>query len=213
MPEFLTIQPPNYLHSFLQGNPIFVVYRRFLLDDLIKVYDLIEEILTSKNLHHLVSFAKTVVKEMVQNAVKATQKRVFFEMQGLDIQKEYQKGMELFPEFLQNNKNIPLPENYQFSAEIRIEHLDGHIWIYVKNPGEITEVEKQNIQHMLERGKKLNSVAELLESETKQKEGGGIGLSMIIVLSKSLGLPFPLSYTSKNGFTEFCLKLPIENKR
>lgn len=211
MPNSLKIEPDSYLSAFSQGKQVKITYKRFHLENLLRLYDIIEELLVSKKQQRFVSFTKTVVKEMVQNAVKATQKRFFFEKQGLDIQKEYQKGMEFFSDFLQENKNIELPEGYRFTAEIKIESSTDNLFIFVRNHGEMTQFENQIVQQMFQRGRTLNSVAELLENEVKHKEGGGIGISMIIVLSKSLGIPFPLSYTCSGGFTEFCLKLPIEN--
>jgi hypothetical protein len=208
MTATLIIDPDTYLTSLQEGKSVRITYKRFLMEDLLKVYDIIEEWLVLKNQHKLVSFTKTVVKEMVQNAVKATQKRYFFQKQGLDIQKDYVKGMEFFSEFMQENKNNELPPNFLFTAQLTLESIDGFLYVLVRNHGEMTEVENHNVQQMFQRGKRLNSVAELLEDEVKHKEGGGIGLSMIIVLSKSLGLPFPLSYTCSGGFTEFCLKLP-----
>lgn len=205
----IEVQPEAYLEKFKENQEIFIIYKSLVLEDLIPVYEIIENLLKSQKLDRFIAFTKTAAKELIQNAIKATQKRYFFQVQGLDIAKDYTKGMENFSEFLQQSKYISLPDNFQFAAKIILSTDSNFFLMKVINQGKLVEQEKKAIENMFERGKRIHSVAELLEDEVKQKEGGGIGLSMIIVLSKSLNIPFPLSYSSQNGLTEFCLKLPV----
>ncbi len=206
----ILIEPIDYLSAFQKGESVTIQYRRFQLDDLIKVYDLVGELLISKNLQTYLPYAKTALKEMVQNAVKATQKRAYFQKNGWDIQKDYQSGMKHFSEYMQESKNTPLPEGILFSAEIRFVQSTEKLDIVVRNYGEITEQEKKNLELMFARGSRMNSVQELLENEVKQKEGGGLGISMILVLGKSLNIQNPLRFQTQSGFTEFFLTLPIK---
>ncbi len=205
----IEIQPEPYFEHFQKGEKIQIFYKSFLLEDLVPVYDIIEKLLRFQNLDKFVAYVKTVTKELIQNAFKATQKRYYFHRESLDLQKDYEKGMEGFKEFLQENKYMPLPEIFDFSARISIHLESSYFFLCVANQGELLEIERVSINSMLERGKEINSVAELLENEVRHKEGGGIGLSMIVVLGKALNLPFPLSYKSENGLTEFCLQIPV----
>lgn len=207
----IEIQPESYLEHFKKGGLVSILCKSFVLEDLIPVYNIIETLLCSKKLDKFVAYSKTVVKELTQNALKATQKRYFFHIKSLNIQTDYEKGMQGFKEFLQENKYMPLPDIFDFAARIQVFIQSDRFLICVANQGELVEFERKAIENMIERGKKINSVAELLENEVKHKEGGGLGLSMIVVLGKSLNLSFPLHYKSENGFTEFCLHLPLES--
>jgi hypothetical protein len=204
------IEPIDYLNAFQKGESVTIQYRRLHLDDLFKVYNLVDELLISKNLQSYLPYAKTALKEMVQNAVKATQKRVYFQKNGWDIQKDYQIGMKHFSEYMQDSKNMPLPDGILFSAEIQFIHKAENLDILVRNYGEMTEQEKKNLEYMFARGSRMKSVQELLENEVKQKEGGGLGISMILVLGKSLKIANPLRFQTQSGFTEFFLTLPTK---
>lgn len=207
----IEIQPEPYLEHFEKGEVISIFYKSFALDDLAPIFEIIEHLLRLKKLDKFVAYSKTVTRELVQNALKATQKRYYFHKESLDIHKDYEKGMETFADFFQANKHMPLPEMFDFSAKLKIHLQSNNFVVCVENYGELVELERRAIENMIERGKTVNSVAELLENEVKHKEGGGIGLSMIVVLGKSLKIPFPLRYKSENGFTEFCLHLPLES--
>ena len=63
---------------------------------------------------------------------------------------------------------------------------------------------------MIERGKINSQISDLLGDEVRQREGGGLGLSMIIVLMKNLNIPINnLFFTLKGGHTHFRLKVPL----
>lgn len=207
----IDIYPEAFFESFQNHQEISIVYKSFLLEDLIPVYEVIENLLKVKKLERFSAYTKTSAKELIQNAIKATQKRYFFQIQGLDIKKDYIKGMEKFSDFLQESKYIPLPESFQFSAKIIFSADSKFFQMRVINQGELVEEERKAIENMFERGRRIKTVAELLDDEVKHKEGGGIGLSMILVLGKSLNVFSPLEYKSENGLTEFCLKLPMQS--
>ncbi|MCB1179831.1 MAG: hypothetical protein KDK36_19800 [Leptospiraceae bacterium] len=207
----ILIEPKSYLSAFENGENVQIQYKRFQLEDLIRVYDIVGELLLKAKLDSFIPFVKTSLKELVQNAVKATQKRIYFQKSGLDISKNYEEGMVNFSEFLQSNKNMPIPDGILFSAEIRFEQMKDSLRIVVKNYGEVTSEERKSLELMFSRGKTMHSVQELLENEVKQKEGGGLGISMIIVLGRSLKINDPLKFESKNGFTEFVLTIPVNS--
>lgn len=205
----IEIYPEAFLESFQNNHEVTIFYKSLILEDLFPVYEVLENLLKIKKLDRFVAYAKTAAKELIQNAIKATQKRYYFQSRGLNIQKDYAKGMENFSDFLQESKYTPLSENFHFAAKIVLSSDDNNFQMRVINHGELVEEERKAIENMLERGRRIKTVAELLDDEVKHKEGGGIGLSMILVLGKSLNVLSPLEYKSENGFTEFCLKLPM----
>ncbi|HMV43010.1 MAG TPA: hypothetical protein PK079_11095 [Leptospiraceae bacterium] len=176
-----------------------------------QVRKITETILEERNLNKFFAFASTVIKEFLQNGAKATQKRIFFKNHGLDIDKNHKQGIEKFKESMSNGDihNHQLIDGIDFLVELRLQELDKGVLISVRNHGEMNENEIKNVNFMIDRGRRTNEVSDLLSDETSNKEGGGLGLSMIVILMKKLGLtPDCLYYEVKNSFTSFNVKIP-----
>ena len=97
-----------------------------------------------------------------------------------------------------------------FLVELNFQEVDKkYFLITVRNHGEMNSSEIKNVNFMIERGRRTNEVSDLLSDETSNKEGGGLGLSMIVILMKKLGLtPDCLYYEVKDSFTTFNVKIP-----
>lgn len=207
------VEPSNYRDAFLKGNKVRFAYKSYKSSDLEEIYSISRELLHYRHVEDLYSFVKTALKELVQNAVKATQKRVFFIANNIDFFTNYDKGLIKFKEALANSlvQNYSLPDSVEFTAEVIFKNEPTYILLTVRNMGELHKHEKENITVMLERGKFYSQVSDLLTEETKHKEGGGLGLSMIVILMKNLNIPLDnLYFESKEGFTVFTLKIPCE---
>lgn len=207
----ILVDPPEYLAAFDHGEPVKILLKRFSFDQLGEIYFVLGQLLISRKLISYQPFMQTAMKELVQNAIKATRKRMFYKKIGLDIIKDHEKGLDRFRESFSET----MPEDFEISgdilytAEVSFFSLEkGNVLITVKNYGEMTKEERTNVDFMIERGNKFSHVSDILTDEVKTREGGGLGLSMIIILLKNAKLPADsLYYESKDGFTTFYLKL------
>lgn len=201
----------DYVRMFRAGKPVVIQFQKLAPTEMENVRKMTEMLLEEKNLNKFFAFASTVIKEFLQNGVKATQKRIFFKNHGFDIDKNHKMDVEKFKESISNGDihNHQLIDGIDFMVELKIQEYENGLLISVRNHGEMNENEIKNVNFMIDRGRKTNEVSDLLSDETSNKEGGGLGLSMIVILMKKLGLtPDCLFYEVKNSFTSFNVKIP-----
>jgi hypothetical protein len=206
------IESAEFLRSFHSGQPIKFRFQQVSPIEMEHVRRVTEILLQENKLTHFFAFAHTVIKEFLQNGVKATQKRIFFKNNGLDIDKNHKQAIEQFKESMSNGDihTHLLSEGMEFLVELSFQEIDQkNIRITVRNHGEMNASEIKNVNFMIDRGRKTNEVSDLLSDETSNKEGGGLGLSMIVILMKKLGLtPDCLYYEVKDSFTSFNVRIP-----
>jgi hypothetical protein len=208
--EFINIYPKSYIDSFSKGHEVMIRLRSFDFGYLAEINSIAEKILIDQNLTIYMEYLKTALKEMVQNSIKATQKRVFFESNGWNLEDQNQDQMEEFKLYFQKGKANLFPKLLPYTSEIFFQKIKNYFFITVRNLGTITKNENLILTHMFERGWRMDSVPDLLEEENHHKEGGGLGISMIIVIGKKFYSNNDLlTFMSIDGVTEFCLKLPI----
>ncbi|MBP7283549.1 MAG: hypothetical protein KBA66_18330 [Leptospiraceae bacterium] len=206
------IESPEFMKLFLSGDPVRIRFMQVTPLEMDYVRKITEKLLTEKNLTQFFAFAHTVIKEFLQNGVKATQKRIYFKNNGLDIDQNHHQAVEQFKESISNG-NISshvFTDGMDFLVELSFQEIDKkNILISVRNHGEMNAGEIKNVNFMIDRGRRTSEVSDLLSDETSNKEGGGLGLSMIVILMKKLGLtPDCLYYEVKNSFTSFNIRIP-----
>ncbi|MDX1960197.1 MAG: hypothetical protein SFU98_16630 [Leptospiraceae bacterium] len=210
MRKAFIVQPETPLQSFMKGETIQIYYKVFHFEGLDEIYKLGSNCLDLIGLTKYYQTLQIAMKELVQNAVKATLKRHYFQIQKLNIDTDYQKGMDEFRDFLEKSKDIPFPLNLEYSAKIEIVKTNEIFTLRVITPYAMLPREEQIVNQMIERGKTLGSVSELFDDDTRLREGGGLGLSMILILGKTFYPPEKLlTYKIEAGKTEFCLNFPI----
>ena len=209
---FRSIDSPEFIKLFLSGEPIRIKFKQATPIEMDYVRKVTEKLLTTKNLTQFFAFTHTVIKEFMQNGVKATQKRIYFKNNGLDIDMNHQHAVEQFKESISNgniNSHV-LTDGLDFLVELCFQEIEKKsILISVKNHGEMNSGEIKNVNFMIDRGRRTSEVSDLLSDDTSNKEGGGLGLSMIVILMKKLGLtPDCLYYEIKDSFTSFNIRIP-----
>jgi hypothetical protein len=212
----LNIEASEFLGLFHSGQTVRIPFQQVTPIEMDYVRKLTETLLQEKKLTQFYAFTHTVIKEFLQNGVKATQKRIYFKNNGLDIDKNHKHAIEQFKESISNG-NIHshlLTDDMEFIVELSFREVDNKsILISVRNHGEMNAGEIKNVNFMIERGRRTNEVSDLLSDETSNKEGGGLGLSMIVILMKKLGLtPDCLYYEVKDSFTCFNIRIPYSAK-
>jgi hypothetical protein len=132
------------------------------------------------------------IQELVVNAKKANTKRVYFVDRGLDLndQEDYERGMATFKDDTLNNINYYLDLQRRQGLYIKlILHLKGNIiTIEVRNNSTITSGELERIQRRLAKAREFEDVEEALIQMLDDSEGSGLGLVMLVIMLKRLGL-------------------------
>ncbi|MCL1815314.1 MAG: hypothetical protein FWG27_05800 [Treponema sp.] len=132
------------------------------------------------------------IQELVVNAKKANTKRVYFIDQGLDLnnQKDYKQGMITFKDDTLNNINYYLELQRQQGLYIKLVlHLkDNSIFIEVRNNATITVTELDRIRKRLIKAREYEDMEEAIINMLDDSEGAGLGLVMLVIMLKKLGL-------------------------
>ena len=132
------------------------------------------------------------IQELVVNAKKANTKRVYFIDRGLDLNDhdDYSQGMASFKDDTLNNINYYLELQRQQGLYIKlILHLkNNRITIEVRNNSTITLGEFHRIKQRLTKAKEYDDMEEALIHMLDDSEGAGLGLVMLVIMLKKLGM-------------------------
>jgi hypothetical protein len=132
------------------------------------------------------------IQELVVNAKKANTKRVYFIDRGLDLndQNDYRQGMSTFKDDTLNNINYYLDLQRQQGLYIKLvlQLKNNIITIEVRNNSTITSAELARIQKRLIKAREYEDMEEALIQMLDDTEGAGLGLVMLVIMLKKLGL-------------------------
>lgn len=137
----------------------------------------------------LLDMTYTITKELAINGIKANQKRIFFEDNGLDIlsQEEYARGMVHFRREFSDQMN----ESYGKKAlekgiyvKITLTYAADGLCLEVENNTPIAPIEERRMREKMKRAMGYNDIAEFYMDNMDNTEGAGLGLALIIILLK-----------------------------
>ncbi len=127
------------------------------------------------------------VMELINNAVKANLKRIFFKERGylLDDPKSYQEGLEAFRAAFQEMKNR------QFSSRLKRNRLHVSVLISLDHTGILLEVtnnsrllqeEYDRINEKLDTFARVDDIVDFYKEAQEEIEGKGLGILLILYL-------------------------------
>ena len=149
----------------------------------------IEIILQKYNKEDLLDMVYTITKELAINGVKANQKRLFFEEQGLDIHSldDYEKGIVLFKrEFSEemNEKYGRLGKHKGIYLKIFLTFDENGLCVEVENNTPVNSVEEKRLREKMKKSMLYNDIAEFYMDNMDNTEGAGLGIALIMILLK-----------------------------
>jgi len=188
----LVIDETKIKNVVLSGLPLTIT--TFTLPREIEVY--IEEILAfflkytgKENLKDYIVYG---VLELAANAKKANTKRVYFTECGLDISNDndYMKGMEKFKESTLENIShfLQLQKDNGLYIKLILQLKENIIQIEIRNNTVAVSTELNRIQDRLARSRQYNNVGEVFSQVIDDSEGAGLGLIILILMLKKIGL-------------------------
>ncbi len=174
------------------GIPLVLTTYTFPRDIEAYVDEVIKVFLTELNQKQMIETLSYCMKELANNAKKANTKRVYFEEKKLDLHnpEEYRKGMEAFKtDTLTNQKHyMELQKNKGFYIKIILQATSNKVKLEIRNKAELAVDEYKRIHDKITRASQFDSLEQGLASMLDESEGAGLGLIMMILMLKKIGL-------------------------
>lgn len=154
---------------------------------------LITEILKKYNKEKFTEMLYTIVKELAINAIKANQKRVFFEDHNLDILKEndYREGIILFKQSFSDNMSETYGQKCLENGiyvQIVFHFEDSGMYVEVTNNTPVIKAEEVRMRENMKKAMTYNDIAEFYMDNMDNTEGAGLGIALIMILMKNENL-------------------------
>ncbi|WP_078125636.1 histidine kinase [Leptospira alexanderi] len=154
------------------------------------VLKIITEILTKVGQTRYIEMLYTITKEMSINGIKANQKRVFFEDEGLDIRnpEHYEKGIAAFKAKFSEK----MVDEYGkrclargISIKLNIIYTNEGLVVEVTNNTPVIQEEEKRMREKMKKAMSYNDIAEFYMDNMDNTEGAGLGIALIMILLKS----------------------------
>jgi hypothetical protein len=132
------------------------------------------------------------VQELVVNAKKANTKRIYFIERGLDLSSadDYDLGMETFKDDTLNNISyyLKLQQQYGLYVKLILQLKNNIIIIEVRNNSMIADEELERVRNRIRIARSCNDIDEAITQLLDDSEGAGLGLAILVLMLKKLGL-------------------------
>lgn len=176
--------------------------------------DILQLILEEIGKEDLFEYLRYCLKELLINAKRANEKRIFFEEKKLDIYdpKDYEKGMKDFKNELLSNieyyTNLHKEKGFHIQISLKVE--DDFFILSIINNSEILDDELDRARNRMDQARKFTSIEEAFETTHFSNEGAGLGIIILILMLRKLGLTRD-SFTiyKKKGETITSLMIPL----
>lgn len=155
------------------------------------------------------------VHELANNAKKANTKRVYFAEKGLDIDNEsqYWIGMRNFRDETVRRITYYLERLKESNLYIKVQFkLNGDtMMIAVRNNIRLTRVEREKMEEKIARSRLYDNMADAYASIEDSSEGAGLGIVMMIIMMRNLGLSDNIiRFFTNEKETWVLLSIPVE---
>jgi HD-like signal output (HDOD) protein len=153
------------------------------------------------------------MREVMANAQKANAKRLYFAISGLNIAKpdDYKKGMERFKvDFMYNPAEMSdILMKSDFAVNVDCGITDDEISIGITNNAAVLPREMERIRFRMMKAKAYNNLMEAYEDIQDETEGAGLGIALVMVTLKNIGIDQSLFRIESNEHsTTVALTIP-----
>lgn len=158
------------------------------------------------------------VRELTTNAKKANTKRAFFLENQIDIHdaSAYRAGMQRFKRETLENIHYWLQQQEKAGLYIRVTFCiaGGEFLLEVANNTRMTETEHRRVYDRIIRSRGFHTMAEAMAEVLDDSEGAGLGIAILVLMLKKLGLPeTAFDITVEDGETVARIRIPMHPKR
>lgn len=188
------IKPDDYQKTLIAEENFFIQFQRFTQDVDSQIIKIIHRVLEHYDLLFHKDTIISIVKELINNAVKANLKRLHFETSGLNINdsNSYRQGMETFKDTVfQSNESdmIKSLQGSKYMVRVSFSSANDMLSISVINNNPILESELNKIRSRVSKAYKYQDITEAFTDVLDDSEGAGLGLIMALMLLKNSGFP------------------------
>ena len=199
------------IHS---GVPLSITTYTLPHDMEIYMSEILTAFLQELGQEHMIQYLVYCQNELITNAKKANTKRVYFKEKGLDITNEddYNRGMENFKaDTLENISHyLDLQKKAGLYVNLLLQVRNNKIKMEVHNNSNLTVFEYKRIHDKLARAEMFDSVEDALFQLLDNSEGAGLGLVIMILMLKKIGMEANCFQTlCENGETITRIILPL----
>lgn len=157
-----------------------------------KIRESFEQLEKELKIDGLGTVITTAMLELVENAVKANLKRVYFARNGFDLDdsESYRQGMKAFVASygqLHGEDFRTALENLDLIVTVDIDRTGQRLIVYVENNTLLLTREEKRIRNQLSAAMKMDKLVDFYMHYGDESEGSGLGLAMIVFLIRSLG--------------------------
>lgn len=162
----------------------------------------------------------TCVMELLNNALKANYKRIYFENLNpstIADDLDYDLTLKLFKHELNRrdeNVLIKMAMEKNIKAEVVFQLLDNILKVNVINPGSIIAEEYHEILQKIDDCRDSQTLSDyfLTNSNKGRNEGAGLGLVLLMMVLRGLGIEDNFSINSNSEYTNATIIIPIDDK-
>ncbi len=193
------LNPPDYKETIKKSEDFYLQFPLLTPAVDALLIKIINRYLQRFDIQYIKDSVINITKELINNAIKANMKRIYFKLQELDINMtdDYRNGMETFKEDVYSGDDSELKERLKKSnlvVRVSFNLSESHLHINVINNIPILESELKKIQSRINKAYSYTHISDAFEDVLDDSEGAGLGLIMSMMLLKNLGMP-------KNSFT------------
>lgn len=179
---------------------------------------ILEEILRRYGCRDLLNPVFTCVMELLNNALKANYKSIYFEnykpknRAALD----YPTALQLFKLEVSRKEHIlqKMALEKHMAADVIFSLQDSSLHLSVINPFKMTDAEHRNVLEKFETAQHCPSLTEyfLRNEHDPFREGAGLGLVLVVMILKSLGLESSnITVRPENNATIATMVIPLND--
>jgi putative nucleotidyltransferase with HDIG domain len=183
---------PKIKKATQMGVPLSIT--TYTLPHEIEIYiaDVLACFLSELSQERLKDYLGYCINELTTNAKKANTKRVYFVEKKLDINNpiDYEIGMRTFKEETLSNiaYYLQLQKDAGLYVKVLMQVKKTNIIIEVRNNSEMTKTEFKRVFDKLARSRQFTTLEEALTQVLDDSEGAGLGLVIMILMLKKVGL-------------------------
>lgn len=196
------------------GIPLSITTYTFPHEAEVYVSEVISAFFHEINQENMTEYIIYSMNELITNAKKANTKRIYFKEKNLNINDEsdYDLGMQTFKNDTMSNIKYYLNKQKEegYFVKLSLQVKNEIILIEIKNNAALSFFEYKRIHDKIARAEQYDSVDEAFNQIIDDTEGAGLGLIIMILMLKKLGISsdhYQVSSTSEETVSKITIPL------
>jgi len=200
-----------------KGEPVKLSFKYVTDDLLMLINSILSRELAKHDLEYLIYSVITILRELIVNSLKANAKRIFFQINNININDHvlYKEGVERFKEEVVGDFDTIRDEILasEHTINLNIAEESDFLLFSVKNSVPVIPEELIRINMRLAIAAQKSTFNDIYEKIEDETEGAGLGLALIVMFLKSMGIdPSVFTIKSDGAITVAAFQIPYRLK-